>query len=693
MYFRLKMPGPAKSLVIPYLLLIALLGRSLDTYGQEIVWGSEVVDISSEYSNTEYSAEKALGPPDAMALGTKRSNAWLASKISKDEFIMVAFDQPIKANQLVIAEAENPGAIKSVYLYDSGFYEYTNLVIEPRWISDEVRFFHRKFDQTPFEVHAVKVIMDVTAIPGRNTIDAIGISNSEESIIEHLDKHKLLDLRNFRAEKMDDNVNSRYEENNPILSPDGNTLYFSRQFDPGNVGGARDPEDIWYSEREGDGWSEAKNLGPPWNTSGPNFICSIREIDGEEHFILGNVYLDGNRMLEGVSRARRLNDSTFTRPEEMIIDQAYNYSNRADYYLVNDTTMLLSVHRDDGLGKRDIYVTRFREYQWSKPMNLGPVINTYSEDVSPQMDDLGKILYYSSEGFNGHGGLDVYMSERLDDTWENWSTPVNLGIGVNGGGDESYFSLSRDDRERFYSRGDTLKPADIYYIKLRPTMIVASGQVLDESDGSPVPGAFVYFRNRDGDEFFGLSDDHGQYKVIIHGGDTWTASAEAVGYELVSTLEVETTFDDAEVPAIYLRKVKQSDHPTWPSSVRTLIDPMTQKPFRGTVLFFDLDKAHVRAEYYSELQSIARFLVQHKGLIVEIHGHADSRSSDKYNLDLSIRRAERISEYLRNYGVHASRVSIYAHGESRLSNDCEDGVDCSQAQHEKNRRIELKIKN
>ena len=104
---------------------------------QEINWASQVIDISSEYSGDEFSALQALGEPDAMWFGSKRSKAWLPLGISNKEFIVLGFDNPIKVNQVVIAESENPGAIKSIFFYDEQLYEYTHLELEP------IRQFHQ----------------------------------------------------------------------------------------------------------------------------------------------------------------------------------------------------------------------------------------------------------------------------------------------------------------------------------------------------------------------------------------------------------------------------------------------------------------------------------------------------------------------------------------------------------------------
>ena len=656
--------------------------------GQQIVWASEVIEVSSEYSSSEFGAPRVLGEPDAIGLGTKKSNAWLPEKISKEEFITVGFDQPIEANQLIIGEAENPGAIKAVYVYDEDLHEYTHLEIEPEWVQEDFRFFHRKFEETQFEVHAIKVVLDVTAVPGRNTIDAIGVVNSEKSIIDLLTKKILFDTRSFRTEHMGDEINTvEYEEHNPILSPDGDRLYFSRQFYPENVGGAKDPEDIWYSDRIGDdGWSPAKNLGPPWNNKGPNFICSITEINGIDYFLLGNVYAGKNRVKEGVSIARIDNNGNFSKPEKLVIENFYNYSDLVDYYLYDENTLLISVWREEGYGDRDIYISKKNRDVWTKPENLGPTINTFEEEGSPQMDPSGKTLYFSSRGYNGMGGMDIYRSDRLDDTWKNWSTPTNLGVIINGSKDENYCSFSKDNRDQFYSKGDSLNTADIYHVYLKPKNVFVTGRVLDAQSGESLGNAFIQFSDSKGNEYFSTAAANGVYELEVPSNRDWVVSASLYGHELVSPLNVKISTEKKTLDNLLLRNVvKKGEYK--PPKFYTYINAETREIFNYKVLFFNLNQVEIRHSNYSKLQELARYLGINPELRIEIHGRSDSTTE----IDLSKNRATRISNYLVNYGVSSSRIKIPSFEESRLVSDCGNTVDCSEGRNSQNSRMEIRI--
>lgn len=628
-----------------------------------------------------------------MWIGSKRSNAWLPGKISQKEFIVLGFENPTPVNQIIIAESENPGSIKSIFFYDEELYEYTQLDLEAAWVEDGTRFFHQKFEETPFAVHAIKLVLDVESVPGRNTIDAVGLGNSESSLINSIEKKALQDLRNFKTERMSESVNSQYEENDPILSPDGNTLYFSRQYDPLNVGGEDDPEDIWYSERIGDGneWTPAKNLGPPWNTKGPNFICSITNINGVDHYLLGNIYEEKDKMREGVSIAT-IENGVYSPPEALQIENEYNYSNRTDYYLVNENTLIMATNRDGGFGNRDVYVSFKQGETWTEPKNLGPTINSFAEEGSPQMDLQAKVLYFSSKGFNGYGGFDVYVSQRLDDTWENWSEPLNLGMNVNGNGDESYFNVSENLVDRFYAKGDSAGTADIYHITQRPKMVLISGRVVDDENSAPVDGATVLYKDVNNDQFYSITNVNGDYQIFVPGGQTWMASAEMDGYVLVNTLEVELEYEDEmSVDLIRMKNVPPPPVVVQKPSLASFTDPKTGESFDYLTVLFDVNSSYLRGSHFGELQRLAKYLVANSELKVELHGHADSRSTEHYNKWLSERRANRVADYLSKYGVAADRIKVAAYGESELVNDCVDEADCSRAKHQENRRTEIRL--
>ncbi|MEL7145583.1 MAG: OmpA family protein, partial [Bacteroidota bacterium] len=346
---------PKFLLTICLLLSITFLGNAQET----VFWANRVIDASSEYSPLEYSAIQVLHKPNVYPAGGENPNAWRPNNQSGNNFIMVGFEEAVKVRQIAIAETENPGAITRVLAYDKDYNEYTLFELTPRAIPIASRLLNLFFEETTYEVEAIRVEFDGKAIDGYNAIDAIGISNSNLPIQVLIKIAKEIN-QEAQAEKLSTNVNSTYIEHSPLLSPDGKRLYFSRQYHPDNIGGVDDNEDIWYSEKDpqtGE-WLPAKNIGPPLNNSGPNFISSITRNGDQTILLLGNRYESKGRMVSGVSMAVIDEEGKISKPRNIDIENDYNYSPNADFYISEDQEiMLMAVERDDTKGNRDLYVT------------------------------------------------------------------------------------------------------------------------------------------------------------------------------------------------------------------------------------------------------------------------------------------------------------------------------------------------
>src|SRR5690606_20651267 len=230
-------------------------------------------------------------------------------------------------------------------------------------------------EKTPYKDTAVKIEFDGAALPDYIGIEAIAISNVSDPIIADIPKRQLL-AAGLVVEALDANVNSEYSELNPLLSPDGKTLYFSRKNHPENIGGEKDKEDIWYSELDSSGhWTLAKNMGPTFNNPEPNFINSIQSVtpDGRTAvMLLGNRYLPNGKMQAGVSFSSNVGGS-WSKPVPIEIKNDYNFNEKANYFLTNNRqTLIMSVEREDSFGDRDLYVSFMEEDSvWTEPLNLG----------------------------------------------------------------------------------------------------------------------------------------------------------------------------------------------------------------------------------------------------------------------------------------------------------------------------------
>ncbi|MAE82487.1 MAG: hypothetical protein CMB80_07125 [Flammeovirgaceae bacterium] len=679
------------------ILSVISLSIALTTKAQEtIVWGTDVVDVSSEYSPLEYSAIQALHKPNVIPAGGDNPNAWRPKTEDRNDFIMVSFDKPIKAKQVAIGESENPGAVTKVFAYDSEYNEYLLFELTPRAIPLESRLLNLFFDMTPYEIYAIRVEIDGEAVPGYNAIDAIGVSASNLPITV------LINLvpgvaQNVEADKLGANVNSQYIEHSPIISPDGKRLYFSRRYHPDNVGGVDDVEDIWVSELdEATGeWMPAKNLGAPLNTAGPNFISSITVVDGKETLILGNRYGKKGRMYSGVSMSSRDGD-TFEEPASVEVTNDYNYSPKVDYFLGNSgNTMIISAERDDSYGGRDLYVCFRDDKIWSEPKNLGNDINTATDDFSPFLGMDDKTLYFTSSGYSGYGGADIYVSIRLDNSWERWSTPENLGSSVNSAGDDQYFSIPSSGKHIYFSRGTIDDDTDIFRFKandlfvdpdsklmtsvghlteLEPDdyIVTIKGVVTDDKTGAPMAGVPVIIeRLPDGVEMGSTtSGEDGSYEFSVRGGARYGVLAKKPGF-----LSTEQNFDLNEIASNETKEVDLNL-----AKIETGVTIVLNN------IFFDFDKAELKTASYPELNRLLKYLNDGDIKKIEISGHTDSVGEDDYNKGLSERRAKAVFNFFRENGIAKDRLVSVGYGETKpkVANDTKEN-------RAKNRRVEFKV--
>lgn len=287
------------------------------------------------------------------------------------------------------------------------------------------------------------------------------------------------------AEPLSSTVNTPNLEYGATLTKDGRRLYFSRQGYAGNTGGAPD-EDIWFSEFDPatQSWKNAVNIGAPLNNAGPNFICGVG-VDGDT-LLLGNVYNKNGRMKAGLSISIRTGD-TWSFPQTVSIENDYNLSNRTSFDLSSDRrALIIAQNKIDSKGGLDLYVA-FRDknskspYSGTESVNMGNVINSVGDETSPFLAYDNRTLYFSSNGHNGYGKQDIFMSRRLDDTWTKWSKPENLGDGINTSFDDEFFGFTPKSRYAYYSRGLTSTNSDIYRIDMT-YLYKASAKPLDEMD-------------------------------------------------------------------------------------------------------------------------------------------------------------------------------------------------------------------
>jgi len=664
-------------------LLIFLLSFTafVSVNGQSIQWASEVLEFSSELTPIQYSAQQILGKPNVLPAGGENPGAWTPDRANKKDFIKVGFETPINIRQIAIAESYNPTAIFRVLVYDDKGTEYEVNTFNPKPVPLKARVMNVFIEKTPYKVAAVKIEFDGAAVPEYYSIDAIAISDSDIPIVATIDIPELLNA-GLIIERLSDNVNSEYKEFKPLLSPDGKVLYFSRKNHPENIGGVEDSEDIWYSEKNAETgeWEKAKNIGPTLNNAGPNFVSSVTPDGKTAVLLLGNRYLENGKMVAGVSMSNNKNGE-WTKPTTITIENDYNYSERANYYLTNNRKVLLmSVDREDTKGGRDLYVSFSQDDSvWTEPLNIGSQVNTVGEESCPFLAADDKTLYFSSNGYSGFGGSDIYAVKRLDDTWTNWSTPENLGETINSDQEDLFFNIPVTSEHAYYSRGVSEDDADIYRIPLpifvMPDRVIAvSGQLIDAKTGKPIEAKIIYERLSDGKEVGIASSDPvtGNYEMLLPEGELYGWRAVADGYM-------------SENQNLDLRNVEGDGKAIEHKDLRLV--PIEEKAIITlNNVFFDLEKATLRSESKPELDRLSGILAKRTSMVIEVSGHTDTTGSDEYNMQLSKGRADAVANYLVAKGVAKARIAVKFYGETQPANSNE-----TRAGRIKNRRVEFKI--
>lgn len=682
-------------------IFILIIFISFNSYAQRVYWASEVLDVSSELSLDEYSANQVLGKPNAMPQGGDNPSAWMPARPNKLEFLTVSFDKSIRVAQIVIVESYNPSALYEIYLYDKNGNEFLVHTFDPKPIDLKSRLLRINITKTKYQVKFMKIIIDGRKVPGYTGIDAIGISGSKKPIKITIEQPQNL-IENIAVERLSDNVNSTYEETRPMIAPDGKTLYYSRANHPENTGGKKDENDIWYSEFDNETglWKKSQNLGPPLNNKGPNFISSITPDGNAMTVLLGNQYTKNNKMKPGVSVSNKTSEGWST-PQPLEITNALIESTDGNYFLANNRNVLImAIDRFDAFGRKDIFVSFLqRDNTWTEPLNLGSDINTVNMESSPYLAADNETLYFSSKGYSGYGGSDVYISRRLDDTWTNWTEPENLGSEINSIGDDVFFNIPPSGQFAYYSKSQEDSNSDIYKIAMpifyRPSPVVnISGKVLEASTHKPIAAKISFILLPENSNVgFTLSDSlTGVYEILLPAGSAYDYKTEATGY--ISNTEHIDLVDEVDFREIerMISLTRGEDAPESDIEKDTTDLKMVEEIIAGTEenlipessILFDFASEYLNETAYSILDKIIIYLNDNPSVELVISGHTDNIGSDHFNHNLSERRAQSVLDYLMKNDQVKSHFEIKGWGSQKpiASNDTQEG-------RIKNRRVEF----
>ncbi|RYU78405.1 OmpA family protein [Hymenobacter persicinus] len=656
---------------------------------QHAIWAAKVVAVSSQKAEGKeaFSPEKVLGEPNALPLGQINNDAWIPKKEGSNEFIEVRFGKSLIAKQVTVVENFNPGSVTKIELVDTRgnkhqIYENTS----PGPIPEQFRSLQATFAAGTYRTIGVIVTMNTKAVNGVNQIDAIGIADVAEVMV----KKEFVAAPPEGGVSFDSsmvnlgpNVNSKYVDTHPVITPDGKTLFFARQNSPQNVGGAKDAQDVWYSTLANaakKSWNQAKNIGGPINTPGPNGLASVSS-DGNS-VVLINVYRpDGTLDPKGASISRR-SKTGWGMPVKIEIEDFYNDDpEHVDYFLgTSGKVLLMAVARKDGQGEQDIYVSFLQPGgSWSRPKNLGSSVNTKKPEFAPFLAADGKTLYFASEGHGGYGNADIFYSKRLDDTWTNWSKPRNLGASINSPDFDGYFTLAASGEDAYLvsSRKGIDNSRDIFRINLTPqfkpeVVTLVRGRVLDAATQKPVAATIRYENLLTGEEI-GVAETSpvdGSYTIVLPSGSHYGYRAEANNY-LAESDNLDAT-----------DKQKYSEI----TQDLFLVPFAVGSTIKLNNIFFAQSKYYLRENSYPELLRLVRILRDYPSVEIKLEGHTDNQGDPLLNVKLSLDRVNEVKKYLVSKGIAGTRITTEGFGGSKpiASNDQEET-------RKLNRRVEFRI--
>ena len=438
-------------------------------------------------------------------------------------------------------------------------------------------------------------------------------------------------------------INTEDNEGASVLTKKGDILFFTRcpREKKTNIGC-----DIFYANKQGDGWKKAQKV--------------VLKPDGADSLSCGHPTID-----------------------------------------MTGNLMIFASDLPGGQGGKDLWYAEFnkRDKVWGEPVNLGPTINTSGDEMFPHLTDK-KMLYFSSTGHSGMGGLDIFKAEHAaDKTWENVE---NLRYPLNSAEHDFgiIFERGSDDRRGFFTsnRNGGKGKDDLYSFNLPDILFSLVVYVTNKDDNEPVPGVTVSLKGDDGSEVVRTTDAEGKLvfekenkKRFINKETSYNLEVSKEEY-LVATNTISTKGEEKSkrfLEEVFLQPVVDK------KGKKIVIDfPEVQYAYDKWDLLVDQ-----RINSKDSLDYLFNTLTQNPKIVIELQAHTDCRGSSRYNKDLSQKRAQSCVDYLISKGIPAERMVPVGYGESTPR---AEGLECKsidkmgtkeeqEAAHQRNRRTQFRV--
>jgi peptidoglycan-associated lipoprotein len=463
--------------------------------------------------------------------------------------------------------------------------------------------------------------------------------------------------------------------------------------------------DLFISKREKDGSYRsvtrfADNLNTSINEGTPTFNKNFTEMYFTRCGTEGKSKSKRDDYC-AVFKSMRDFDGTWSEPEKMLFFS--DSVNVGQPFLSPDGKFLLLVtDAPGGYGGKDIWITYPEFDGWGEPQNLGNEINTAGNDMFPHIADDGT-LYFASDGHPGMGALDLFSARKDGKAWKE---PVNLKPPINSGADDfgiiiekskpanaddfvkrvGYFTSSRpngkggDDIYKFTERNENIFTLQAFvFEKVFENPNDPNSKVVDFKQ---IEGAEVSLKK------YALAlqpvatqktDKNGMTKFDLEAESDYLVSASKEGYfKKSANTSTKGKKDETKVNVVL--------------QVKIILDKIyEEKEIVIPNIYYDYDKATLRPESETVLDTLITLLQENPTVKLEIGSHTDSRGSDSYNEKLSQGRAESVVRYLISKGIVLERLTAKGYGETKLVNHCANNVKCTEEEHQQNRRTTFKV--
>jgi len=462
-------------------------------------------------------------------------------------------------------------------------------------------------------------------------------------------------------------------------------------------------QDVWYARIDNGEVHYPMHPGTPINNALPNSICS--NYNEDKTFVVINQFGEEGGMNAGFSKIKLNDNATFSFPEPIEIQDLNLEGSDINLAMSADAQhVFIAMNSRDSYGDQDLYVSiKVLDNLYSKPINLGPNINTRHREATPYISQDRTKLYFASNRPGGVGGMDIYVCDRLDYSYEKWSTPKLLSQPINSKFDDSHPYIALDS-DRIYFSTNRDGSSDIYKAQLiRDTIlnekVTIRIQAINGLTNKPMTAVINWGKayEESYDDFFNSRD--GKLTYTFENAEPIKFMAEnrriksqshildPVKLALEGITEVDLVLRMSSSGESTIDVVKRRRSPTKLPELKGIEKELVenQKVLLKSIKFVR-SKPDVLSESFPALDELASVLARRSDLKIRIGGHTDNVGDKESLLKLSQDRADAIKVILVNKGARESQIETKGHGHTRPLNS-----NRNEKERQENRRVEITI--